>query len=340
MRRYLRLTQGLLLLLLAACDPCQGVGSCGDPSMRFEGRVFKQYPAEPVEGVRVEFVRTRGVVLDRDTLRGLTDRHGRFRLEGAASEDGTATGRLILHPPAPLAPLTVDDVELVASRAQGDVRYLGDWKIPYPYLPYEVHFYRVGTGAPVQGMEVEFRRTGGIPVSPDTFRVTSDGFGNVKLRPRTDVPGVLHGELLVYPLPPLQPYVIPNLRMQTFVAERIDSTLVRSGVGLAISYGGALVWQGTGQPVANAEVEFRRTGGVMIQPERFTSRSDGFGTFFLRSTPLVNGEVVGDLVVRPPAPYREQTVRNLRLPVMTSGDVTFLGYIGIARVEARTNEGS
>jgi hypothetical protein len=329
----------VLALGLAGCDPCQGIGSCGDPVMRSEGRVLKQYPAEPAEGIRVDFVRTRGVGIEGDTLTAFTDRDGRFRFESGAAGNGTATGRLVLYPPAPLPPVTVEDVALVATRAPGERRFLGEWKVPYPHLPYEAHFYRVGTGAPVRGMEVEFRRTGGIPVSPDTFRVTTDAFGNVKLRPRTSVPGVVQAELVVYPLPPLQPFVIPNLRLRTFVAERLDSTVVAAGVGLALAYGGVLVWDDSGRALEGAEVEFRRTGGVPVQPERFTVRTDAFGTFILRSTPLATGEVVGDLLVRPGAPYRAHTIRNVRLAVQTSGTIVFLGYFGIPRIRA-SHEGS
>src|SRR5690606_3022467 len=166
---------------------------------------------------------------------------------------------------------------------------------------YEASFYHRGSGKPAAGIEVEFRRTGGIEVTPDTFRVTTDRFGVVKLRPQTGAAGELTAEMVIYPLPPQQPYVIGNLRMRTFVEPRTDSTIVHGGLGPHLPYAGVLVWQGTGEAASDVTLEFRPVAGIEIFPSPFVTTTDSFGTFHLNPLPVNAGTLEGDLLVRSPA---------------------------------------
>jgi hypothetical protein len=63
----------------------------------------------------------------------------------------------------------------------------------------------------------------------------------------------------------------------------------------------------------DVEVEFRWRGGVDVEPRNFTVTTDGGGRFPLRPVPADTGEVVFDLVVRPPAPLSERTFSNQRM---------------------------
>lgn len=320
--------------LLAGCDPCSGVGACGAPRIRYEGNVSRAFghPAGPAEGVRVVFVRTGGVALEGDSLVASTDRAGRFLLEARAVEEGEVTGELRLHPPSPLPPVVAKGVRMSTTRAPGELRRLGDWKVGYPHLSYQVVLYhrtagRPGTAptAPLSGVEVLFRRTGGIAIEPDTLRTSTDPWGHALLRPRTTVSGEVTGDLTVFLLPPRKPFTIRGLKLATFHTERFDS-LIRIGVGARLPYAAFLRWEGTQEGVADAEVEFRRTGGVPIHPEQYTARSDAYGTVFLDPAPLESGEVVGDVVVRPPAPGKPVTIRGVRL--QTVEDERQHGIIG------------
>jgi 5-hydroxyisourate hydrolase-like protein (transthyretin family) len=305
----------LLAMLVAACDPCSGIGQCAAPQVRYDGELTRGYPGGPADGVRVEFVRTGGVALEADVLGTETDRDGWFRLQGPARGEGEVVGELRFHPPAPLPPVRIEGVRLTTTRAAGEAMFAGTWSIPFPHLPYEAHFYHRASGLPAAGIEIEFRRTGGIRVEPDTFRVTTNPWGHVKLRPLTREVGELTGELIVHPLPPYRPYTIPGLRMSTFTTPRTDSTLLQAGIGPHLPYAGVLVWAATGQPAAGVELEFRRTGGVPIHPDPFVTVSDAFGTFHVNPAPLALGAVEGELIVLSPEARAGYVLRHLRLAV-------------------------
>jgi hypothetical protein len=339
-KRSTLLLFALLLPPMAGCETCLGVEACDAPVVRYEGVVEKSYPGGPAPGVVVDFVRTDGVALDADSARVLTDAQGRFRLEIPASVTGEVVGELVIHSPSAGVPPTREKVQMRAGRSPGDILFLGRWTVPYPHLPYEAGFYYRGSNRPAAGIEVEFRRTGGIPVEPDTFRATTDSWGNVKLRPLTATAGEVTAELVVFPLPPNRPFTITDLRLRTFTTGRTDSLLVRQGIGSLLPYAAVVVWEdGTG-PIAGAEVEFRRTSGIPIQPDPYRVTSDAFGTIFLRPNPLVDGEVTGTLTVRPPAPYRPHTIEDFRLSTTEyEGSLLHLGYFGIPRLRERgTNQ--
>lgn len=328
MLRWLSL---LLLVLTAACDPCAGIGACAAPQLRYTGIVTTLFPDYPARDVRVEFVRRAGVGLDDARLTAVSDSAGVFVLEGRAQGEGTVTGDLVFYPPAPIAPVTITGVEMSTARAPGELRRLGTWMVQYPFFAYKgALFHRNDGQPPARGIEVEFRRTGGIPIQPDTFTVLSDERGHFDLRPKTSVSGEVVGDVTVHLLPPYQPYVIRGIRLSTFTIPRIDS-LIPLPIGYGLPYSALLSWEGTGRPAAGVEVEFRRTGGVRIYPERFVTRADAFGTVLLNPAPLEGGELVGDVVARLPAPRGEVVIlRGVRLrTVEDSRPVQFLGFFRV-----------
>lgn len=328
MLRWLSL---LLLVLSAACDPCAGIGACAEPQLRYTGIVTTLFPDYPARDVRVEFVRRGGVGLADAKLTAVSDSAGVFVLEGRAQEEGKVTGDLVFYPPSPIAPVTITDVEMSTARAPGELRRLGTWMIQYPFFAYKgALFHRNDGQPPAKGIEVEFRRTGGIPIYPDTFTVLSDERGHFDLRPKTSVSGEVVGDVTVHLLPPYQPYVVRGLRLSTFTIPRIDS-LIPLPIGYGLPYSALLTWEVGGRPAVGVEVEFRRTGGVRIYPERFVTRTDAFGTVLLNPAPLESGELVGDVVVRLPAPRGEVVViPGLRLrTVEDSRPTQFLGFFRV-----------
>lgn len=321
----------LLPLLVSACDPCTGLGRCGSPQIRYEGELTRQYSEAPADGIRVEFVRTGGVALEEAVIVAETNRDGLFHLHGRALASGEVVGDLFFYPPPPLARVQVEDVRLTTAEAAGELRFAGSWSIPFPYLPYEVHFYERGTRQPAAGLEVEFRRTGGIRVEPDTFRVTTNPWGTVKLRPLTREVGELLGELVVHPLPPYRSYTIPNLRMATFGLPRLDSTLISTGVGPHMPYAGLLVRE-DGAGISNMKLEFRRTGGVPMHPDPFPTSTDFYGTFWINPVPLAAGAVEGELIVTEPGEEAGRVAAVLRLDALDVDiGVHHLGYFTLPR---------
>ena len=277
----------------------------------------------------MKFVPTGGIELREDTLFGTSDGEGRFTIEGDAEGTGVVTGDLIIYPPQPIAPVRVSGVRMATSRGVGDLRRLGEWRIPFPYLAYQFHLYYRANGEPARGIEVEFRRTGGIPIEPDSVRLTVDERGYVILRPEIGAQGVVTGDLTVYPLPPRQPFTVRGLRLATVTEERFDSVF-HIGIGQRLPYAAILVWANTGAGIEGATLEFRRTGGVPIFPEKFVAKSDRFGTVQINPTPLAPGEVRGDIVVTPPAPGVPVTLTDVRLATVEDDRATMLlGYWGV-----------
>lgn len=329
----LRQISPLLLLVAAACDPCTGVGTCTAPHVRYEGLVYEQPSGSrlPAEGIQVKFVRRGGSALESDTVVTRSDAGGRFRIEARARQEGEVSGDLWIYPPPPVNPFRVEGVRMLTSRAPGDARWLGEWKVLLPYLGHQVFLYYRATGQPATGLEVEFRRTGGIRMEPETLRVPADPRGYAVLRPKPAEHGTVTGDLTIYPLPPYAPITIRDYKLSTFTEERGDS-VVRMGIGSRLPYSVFLVWEDSGKGIDGAELEFRRTGGVLISPERFVARTDRSGMVHLNPAPLTSGEVCGDVTIRPPAPGRITTRPDVCLKTYDDDrGHMLLGYWGVRR---------
>ena len=79
--------------------------------------------------------------------------------------------------------------------------------------------------------------------------------------------------------------------------------LPRLGIGPSLEYAGAFHKRATLQPMPGVRVEFRRTGGIPVQPETFTAVTDGNGVFTFPLVPLANGtEGLGAWVRATPRP--------------------------------------
>lgn len=284
----------------------------------------------PAESIPVAFIRTGGVELDQDTLRTTTDAEGKFILTMPAGSGGEVAGDLVFTPPAPIPAMRVSAVHLRTTRAAGNLYDLGRWKIDYPYLGYQIFLHYRAIGKPAVGLEAVFRQTSGIPITPDTLRMVSDARGYLILRPEVSTVGTVTGDLTVNLLPPRAPLVLHDLKLSTFQEERYDS-VISVGIGLRLPYSAIIVSATTGKPVGGAEVEFERTGGVRIYPERFVARSDEYGTVHLDPIPLEAGELQGNFIVRPPAPGEPLVIRDVRLPTVEDDRIyELLGYWGVS----------
>lgn len=301
--------------------------------MRYQGELVRSIGAGldpvPAESIAIAFIPTSGVPLQVDTLRTRSDSTGRFTIELPTEAVGEVTGDLVFYPPSPIPPMRVRGVRLHTSRAEGDLRSLGRWEVRYPYFGYQIYLHYRANGKPAAGLEAVFRRTSGIPIFPDTFRMVSDPRGYLLLRPGADRFGEVTGDLTVTLLPPRAPLVIRDLKLTTFLEERFDS-VVSVGIGSRLPYSAIIVSAKTGKAVAGAEVEFKRRGGILIYPEHFVAKSDSYGTVHLDPVPLESGELRGDFIVRPPSPGDSLVIRDVRLPTVEDDRVyELLGFWGV-----------
>jgi hypothetical protein len=303
----------LLVLLTAACDPCSGIANCGQARIRYEGDIVP-VPGQSLDNFRVEFVRTDGVALDPPVVSGAVQPGGRFRLEARAAGPGTVIGDLLIYPGGEGVPDRFEEVRLETTEAEGNVRYLGSWRVlGLRFGAIGQLFYRA-TYAPAAGVEVEFRRVSGVPLQPDTFVVTTNADGVFPLRTQPLGAGEVVAELVVRSPPPYRSFTVPELRLRTNFMERPEPLVGLWGVGPHLPYLGHLVWADTRVSAADVEVEFRRTLGIPVQPESYVTRSNAAGHFALGAVvPLGYGELIGEVIVRPPAPYRSFTIPDIRL---------------------------
>ncbi len=213
------LIAGVLLLLLAGCDPCTGVSSCGGATaIRYEGAILLRSSGEPAMGVRVEFVRTAGVRIGRDTLSTQTDSEGRFRLEAPASEHGDVLGVLSIYLPGPGDPSRVP-VTLSTLRSSANVAHLGTFVVPRFHLPYVGAIVYAVTQEPARDVEVEFRRVSGVRLERETYVTKTDQTGLFSLNPIPLEPGVVIARLIVRPPAPYDSLTIRDVRLETIEGE-------------------------------------------------------------------------------------------------------------------------
>lgn len=303
----------LVAPLLAACtDPCAGVASCGDPMLRYRGQLVERYSGDAADSVRVEFVRTSGADTGAAPIVTYTDAQGRFELRGEAAEHGQVAGRLrVVY----WDTLVVEDrpITFATARSRGEVRDLGEWRIRHPHFStYGQLFFR-GSGELARGVEIEFRSTGGIPVDPEVYVARSDSFGNFPLRPQPLDIGEVVGDLTIRPGGGLSERVIRDVRFSSFIGDDPNPYLMRVGIGPQLPWIGHVVYQDTGLPAAGIRWEFRRTGGIPVDPETFSGTTNEWGGFGLDPAPLAEGELEGEVTFYPAAPYGEVTY-EARLP--------------------------
>jgi hypothetical protein len=86
-----------------------------------------------------------------------------------------------------------------------------------PSLEWLVEFRSTVDGSVVAGVEMEFRRTGGVNITPQSYIAVSTNHGHAALsgiRPAAE--GIVVGDMHVRPPPPASPYVVVGLELATF----------------------------------------------------------------------------------------------------------------------------
>jgi len=170
------------MLLTTACDPCVSVTGCtGNGQFTITGRILQEENQLPAVGASVDFIRTGGIVLDADSARTFTSAEGVFTLRIAGHGTGLITGEIVVRS-APDAALPfgyrILDQTLRVFPDVGDANVFPVWSTrpTFPDLGMLVH-----PGVPpgeLEGIDIEFRRTGGIAISSgEVFRTVTGGGG-------------------------------------------------------------------------------------------------------------------------------------------------------------------
>ena len=325
MTRVVRVVLSVVLVAGAtSCDPCAGTVGCRtEPRVSVTGRTVVYRENRHIAGVTIEFTRTGGVELASDRVTTTSDDQGWFRLAMDARSEGEVVGDLTVRPPAPWSSYTVAGVRVSTRTIRGDGQDLGRIVVD-PYLAVIGELRNLRTRGPLPGAYVEFRRTGGVAVSPGTMEWTTDAGGRFFIDPLPTGFGTVEGVLTVVSRALPKTFVVP-VRYTTEWRDRVPQNVAVIGLGTSLVYVGDIFRRGSLKGVPGVEVEFVRTGGVQTDPARVVVRTDTGGRFPIVLLPAEAGEVIGDLIVRPPSPLTGFTVSGLRLKTF---DVDTIGLIG------------
>jgi hypothetical protein len=277
----------------------------------------------------VVFVRRGGARLVHDTIETNADPTGYFYLQAAALEPGDVVGDIIASGEFLSRTYVIQNVTLNASVLDRlpsiNAQFLVGSTLEYALLVR----YR-GTAAPAVGAVVEFRRTGGVPLTQAAYTATVDSDGRVvfQLDPANEQAGEVVGDVTVRAPLLSRPYVVHGVHLATF-----DATELRFGgvlnVGYAVESAGELFFRGDRAPLAGAEVQFVRTGGLATTPSTFSTRSLSDGRFGIIVTTDTAGDVVGDLIVRRDSTSAPLRITGVRLPAVADDSVRYMGRFAL-----------
>lgn len=305
------------LAAVSACDPCTGVVGCTvGEHVAASGRILDEATGVAAAGIAVDFVRTAGVALERDSVRMITDSDGQFEFDVAARDAGRVDGYFRIHP-ADRDEYRVFDVSLRTSTRRGEAQTFGPWSTaPHAGDLAEIRV----RGAPTfiaTNTRIEFRRTGGVDfegLGTGTFtRTTSERgwmplFGN-ELRP-LDAGDVI-GDLTVFAAPPIGTITQRNVHIPITAMFRPGLGIRSIGVGPSMEYHIALIRRGRNVAVSGAEVQFHWTSGIDVQPRDWSGLTDIAGRVAFPVRARTAGVMVGDLRVVPPAPWKSFERRGM-----------------------------
>jgi hypothetical protein len=186
----------------------------------------------PATGVRIEFRRTGGVPTLEEVFEHTSNEHGRFIIVLTALTDGEVVGDLVLQPPPPFRTEVVRGLRLTTRREEDFLEFAGVWGLGL-HISYRGELVWLRDWTPAQGVEVEFRRTAGIELVQERIMIRTDDNGNfvVQAAPLNEQEGEVVGELIIRPPPPLEPVVVPGLRLSTSAVDGELRFLGRWAIG-------------------------------------------------------------------------------------------------------------
>jgi hypothetical protein len=290
----------------------------GNPYYAIQAELFLRSTANKrrLGSYQVEFRRTGGVQLTDSVYRATSDQFGRVFLFGPGdlpTTFGEVVGDLTVFLEEPWGASVARGVKIGPPthvfRKPPSVILVGVG----PSLGYYGYIYNRATAKLMPGVRVDVQRTGGIPVQPENLSVVSSPAGLVIFTLEPLARGTVNVRITVNTPPPGTP-VVMNASLATFDADT-GRHLTNWNIGPHLPYFG-VVRANFGFPFVNIPVDIRRTGGIPVQPESFTTRTNGDGVFVVQPVPLALGEAIFEITVHLPPPYTGFRVSNVRLSTL------------------------
>jgi hypothetical protein len=314
----------VLLFLIGAggCDPCSGIASCHvAPTISASGQVIDYASGKAIGGASVSFAPTAGAALG-GAINATTDALGQFQLSGVATADGTVTGDLTVHAPTFAAGYTVHGVQLTTSRTRGDGVDFGR-VLAQPWFAFLGQVHSRFVGASVVGT-VEIKRVGGASLANNDITVQTDALGQFYVEYAASSADSLIAIVTITAPGMPAPVVYSGTALPIIWRDQVPTVNRVFGVGASLGYAVQAIHRGLDRGVPGIPFTWTRTGGIATTPASLSGVSNEIGLFSLQTVPAGQGTVTGDIVMTPPAPYAQQTFRDVKLQTFDNDSIRFL----------------
>lgn len=323
----------LIALLCAGCEPCAGIVSCRIPArVAVVGRVIDDSTGKPVSGIPIDFIRTGGVALERDSVRVVTESNGTFSVEIASVGSGTVVADIVVRPPGEPS-YRRRAHSFVTSTIRGEAAVLPTWSTKLSLPDLAIVYRRDGAREQMEFTGIYFKRTGGAKVSgltDDAFYAVTDGSGYARLFGGLVTPledGEVIGSLEIV-LPPPLGTMHQDVRIPVRPEYRAPAQVRFFGAGPSLNYHFAFASRGNGLEIPGVAVSFKEDSGIAISSPTWSRTSDATGRVAFPARPETYGTAYGRLTITPPSPWKAYA-RDVALPAFDSDDAQLYGVYGV-----------
>jgi hypothetical protein len=202
-------------------DPAPDVVLAFAPESMFVGCVVRRGGFNAPAGVTVDFTKTGGAATLRSAATTTTDTSGMFLLDLGPLSHGDVTGNLTVHGFEASTTYVARGVTIPASDSFTADSALGIGL----HLPYFGSVFN--RNGPAAGVSVTFRRTGGIPATPDSITQVTDASGRFQTTLfAVKQAGELVIDIEVVSSSPATRFTVKGLRLQTVDAASLGIHLI------------------------------------------------------------------------------------------------------------------
>jgi hypothetical protein len=189
-----------------------------DPYIQFDGQFQRRGDGQLLGGARVTIIRTGGVAVSPDTVALTAGSDGGVYFEIRAAEPGDMVADIVVASPDLARTYRLTGVVFVAEYRDLPARLAAPLSVG-PGLKYVGEVRRADTDGVVAGAAVDFRRTGGIEVTPSLMVTVTNSSGRFPFTLTNVDSGEVIGDLTVHPPAPLRDTTITGIRLQTFESD-------------------------------------------------------------------------------------------------------------------------
>lgn len=171
-------------------------------------------------GALVKVERVSGARVKPDSFFVISGPGGRVPIAPTALETGDVVFNLEVLVPDGTRWFPVPNVRLRTIHTEGETVFAGQLPIGTT-LGYVGELFFLESGARAQGVDVEFRQTGGPELLDPRFTVRTDQFGRFPIMPRPNGDAEITADLIVRPPAPYQQFTIP-IRVSPSNSPRVE----------------------------------------------------------------------------------------------------------------------